>query len=109
MGFCTWASTSSAAPMGQLGSVVRAAFVARGTPPLRSAARSKALKPLIEGVDVMHGDLRDPGAVDRLLEGVEVLIHFAGTWVERPLPEISRNNLRGLAVQSENAFRTFEH
>ncbi|SAK51698.1 NAD-dependent epimerase/dehydratase [Caballeronia hypogeia] len=89
---------------GQLGSVVRAAFVARGTP-LRSAAGSKALTPLIEGEDVMHGDLRDPAVVDRLLAGVDVLIHFAGTSVERPLPEIIENNLRGLVEVYEGARR----
>ena len=89
---------------GQLGSVVRAAMVARGAP-LRSAAGSKALTPLIEGEDVMHGDLRDPAVVDRLLEGVDVLIHFAGTSVERPLPEIIENNLRGLVEVYEGARR----
>ncbi|MEW9583682.1 NAD-dependent epimerase/dehydratase family protein [Paraburkholderia sp. DGU8] len=89
---------------GQLGSVVRAAMIARGTP-LRSAAGSKALTPLVEGEDVMHGDLRDPAVVDRLLEGVDVLIHFAGTSVERPLPEIIENNLRGLVEVYEGARR----
>lgn len=89
---------------GQLGSVVRAAFIARGTP-LRSAAGSKPLTPLIDGEDVMHGDLRDPAVVDRLLEGVDVLIHFAGTSVERPLPEIIENNLRGLVEVYEGARR----
>ena len=48
------------------------------------------------GEDVMHGDLRDPAVVDRLLDGVDVLIHLAGTSVERPLPEIIENNLVGL-------------
>jgi uronate dehydrogenase len=89
---------------GQLGSVVRAALIARGTP-LRSAAGSRALTPLVDGEDVMHGDLRDPAVVDRLLEGVDVLIHFAGTSVERPLPEIIENNLRGLVEVYEGARR----
>jgi uronate dehydrogenase len=79
-------------------------MIARGTP-LRSAAGSKALTPLVEGEDVMHGDLRDPAVVDRLLEGVDVLIHFAGTSVERPLPEIIENNLRGLVEVYEGARR----
>lgn len=87
---------------GQLGSVVRAALVARGTP-LRSAAGSKPLVPLVEGEDVMHGDLRDSAVVDRLLDGVDVLIHFAGTSVERPLPEIIENNLRALVEVYEGA------
>lgn len=89
---------------GQLGAVVRAALVARGTP-LRSAAGSKPLTPLVEGEDVMHGDLRDPAIVDRLLDGVDVLIHFAGTSVERPLPEIIDNNLRALVEVYEGARR----
>ncbi|WP_250482340.1 NAD(P)-dependent oxidoreductase [Caballeronia sp. GACF5] len=89
---------------GQLGSVVRAQLIARGIP-LRSAAGSKPLAPLVEGEDVMHGDLRDPAVVDRLLDGVDVLIHFAGTSVERPLPEIIDNNLRALVEVYEGARR----
>ncbi|CAE6785836.1 NAD-dependent epimerase/dehydratase family protein [Paraburkholderia haematera] len=89
---------------GQLGSVVRAALIARGVS-LRSAAGSRALVPLMEGEDVMRGDLRDPDVVDRLLEGVDVLIHFAGTSVERPLPEIIDNNLRALVEVYEGARR----
>jgi uronate dehydrogenase len=89
---------------GQLGSVVRTALIARGIP-LRSAAGSKPLAPLVEGEDVMHGDLREPAVVDRLLEGVDVLIHFAGTSVERPLPEIIDNNLRALVEVYEGARR----
>ncbi|WP_345814707.1 NAD(P)-dependent oxidoreductase [Paraburkholderia sp. PREW-6R] len=89
---------------GQLGSVVRAALVARGVP-LRSAAGSRPLVPLVEGEDVMHGDLRDPATVERLLDGVDVLIHFAGTSVERPLPEIIDNNLRALVEVYEGARR----
>jgi uronate dehydrogenase len=89
---------------GQLGSVVRTALIARGIP-LRSAAGSKPLAPLVEGEDVMHGDLRDPAVVDRLLAEVDVLIHFAGTSVERPLPEIIENNLRALVEVYEGARR----
>src|SRR6266404_594996 len=89
---------------GQLGSVVRKALLARDIP-LRSAAGSRPLTPLVDGEDVMHGDLRDPAVVDRLLEGVDVLIHFAGTSVERPLPEIIENNLVGLHQVYEGARR----
>jgi len=89
---------------GQLGSVLRAALVARGIP-LRSAGGTKPLAPLVEGEDVMHGDLRESATVDRLLEGVDVLIHFAGTSVERPLPEIIENNLRALVEVYEGARR----
>ena len=89
---------------GQLGSVVRSALIARGVP-LRSAGGTKPLTPLVDGEDVMHGDLCDPQVVDRLLDGVDVLIHFAGTSVERPLPEIIDNNLRGLVEVYEGARR----
>ena len=53
----------------------------------------------------MHGDLRDPAVVDRLLEGVDVLIHMAGTSVERPLPEIIENNLWACTSVYEGARR----
>ena len=53
----------------------------------------------------MRGDLRDPAVVDQLLEGVDVLIHMAGTSVERPLPEIIENNLIGLHTIYEGARR----
>jgi uronate dehydrogenase len=89
---------------GQLGTVLRRALIARGVN-LRSAAGSKPLEPIVDGEDVMHGDLREREVVDRLLEGVDVLIHMAGTSVERPLPEIIENNLRGLVEVYEGARR----
>ena len=89
---------------GQLGSVLRKALLERGVN-LRSAAGSHALEPIVDGEDVMHGDLREPAVVDRLMEGVDVLIHMAGTSVERPLPEIIENNLRGLVEVYEGARR----
>ena len=58
---------------------------------------TRPLEPIVAGEDVMHGDLRDPGVVDRLLAGVDVLIHMAGTSVETPLPEIVEHNLRRAA------------
>jgi uronate dehydrogenase len=89
---------------GQLGTVLRRALIARGVN-LRSAAGTKPLEPIVAGEDVMHGDLRERDVVDRLLEGVDVLIHMAGTSVERPLPEIIENNLRGLVEVYEGARR----
>ncbi len=58
-----------------------------------------------DGEDVMHGDLKDPAVVDRLLQGVDVLVHMAGTSVERPLPEIIQNNLVALHEVYEGARR----
>lgn len=88
---------------GGLGSLLRTELVRRQVN-LRSAAR-KPLAPLIPGEDLVHGDLGDPAVVDQLLDGVDVLIHMAGTSVERPLDEIIQNNLRGLVAVYEGARR----
>jgi uronate dehydrogenase len=89
---------------GAIGRVLRPKLLERGVS-LRSAGGTKPLEPLSPAEETMHGDLRDPAVVDRLLAGVEVLIHMAGTSVERPLPEISENNLRGLFEVYEGARR----
>src|SRR5438067_12636600 len=89
---------------GNMGRILRVELQKRGVD-LRSAGGRSALTPLHEGEDVTHGDLRDPTVVDRLLRGVDVLIHLAGTSVERPLPEIIENNLVGLYQIYEGARR----
>jgi uronate dehydrogenase len=89
---------------GQLGKVLRAELLRRGVD-LRSAGGSKPLVPIVEGEDVTYGDLRDRAVVDRVLEGADVVIHLAGTSVERPLPEIIENNLVGLYELYEGARR----
>lgn len=89
---------------GIVGSILRRGLRERGVD-LRAAGGSRALVPLFDGEDVMNGDLRDPAVVDRLLAGVDVLIHMAGTSVEKPLPEIIDNNLRALVEVYEGARR----
>ena len=89
---------------GQVGSVLRPRLLERGVS-LRSGGGLQPLTPLSEAEEVTHGDLRDPAVVDRLLQGVDVLIHMAGTSVERPLPEIIENNLRALYEVYEGARR----
>ena len=89
---------------GNMGKILRVELQKRGVD-LRSAGGRTALTPMREGEDVMHGDLRDPATVDRLLQGIDVLIHLAGTSVERPLPEIIENNLVGLQQIYEGARR----
>jgi len=89
---------------GNMGRILRTELQKRGVN-LRSAGGRSPLEPLHEGEDIMHGDLRDPAVVDRLLNGVDVLIHLAGTSVERPLPEIIENNLVGLYQVYEGARR----
>ena len=89
---------------GNVGRVLREGLPARGFD-LRSAGGSRPLTPLFDGEDLMHGDLRDPAVVDRLLTGVDVLVHMAGTSLEKPLPEIIDNNLRALVEVYEGARR----
>ncbi len=89
---------------GNMGRILRQALQRRGVD-LRSAGGHQPLEPLHDGEDVMHGDLRDPTVVDQLLDGVDVLIHLAGTSVERPLPEIIENNLIALHAVYEGARR----
>jgi uronate dehydrogenase len=88
---------------GQLGQFLRPRLLAQGVD-LRCAGLH-ALQPLHPGEDLTHGDLREPENVDRLLQNVDVLIHMAGTSVERPLPEIIDNNLVGLHAVYEGARR----
>jgi len=89
---------------GQVGGVLRPRLLERGVK-LRSGGGMKPLTPLSDAEEVTYGDLRDPAVVDRLLQGVDVLIHLAGTSVERPLPEIIENNLRALHEVYEGARR----
>src|SRR5437868_12951176 len=89
---------------GNVGRILRQELPRRGVD-LRSAGGTTPLVPLRDGEDVMHGDLRDPTVVDELLQGVDVLVHMAGTSVERPLPEIIQNNLVALHQVYEGARR----
>jgi uronate dehydrogenase len=89
---------------GQLGRFLRTALLAKGVD-LRSAGGRNPLQPLHDGEDLTNGDLREAENVDRLMQGVDVLIHMAGTSVERPLPEIIENNLVGLHAVYEGARR----
>lgn len=89
---------------GNMGRMLRVELHKRGVD-LRSAGGRTPLVALHDGEDVMHGDLRDPATVDRLLQGVDVLIHLAGTSVEKPLPEIIENNLVALHQVYEGARR----
>ncbi len=89
---------------GNIGQVLRPALLKMGVA-LRSAGGRRALTALAPEEDVCNGDLRDAAFVDRLLAGVDVLIHMAGTSVERPLPEVIENNLRALHSVYEGARR----
>ncbi|AWN51825.1 NAD(P)-dependent oxidoreductase [Methylobacterium sp. 17Sr1-1] len=89
---------------GQIGAVLRPRLLDAGIV-LRSGGGPTALAPLSDSETVTTGDLRDAAAVDRLLEGTEVLVHMAGTSVEKPLPEVIENNLRALQAVYEGARR----
>jgi uronate dehydrogenase len=90
---------------GNVGQVLRPALPAAPGITLRSAGGTRPLVPLAADEDVCHRGLRDPAVVDRLLEGVDVLVHMARTSVERPLAEIIENNLRALHAVYEGARR----
>jgi uronate dehydrogenase len=89
---------------GGIGRVLRPALLRHGFA-LRSAGGRRALTALAPEEEVCHGDLRDPAFVDRLLAGIDVLVHMAATSVERPLPEIIENNLVALQQVYEGARR----
>jgi uronate dehydrogenase len=89
---------------GNIGQVLRPALLKLGFA-VRSAGGRRALTPVTPEEDVIQGDMCDSAFVDRLLAGVDVLIHMAGTSVERPLPEVIENNLVGLHAVYEGARR----
>jgi uronate dehydrogenase len=89
---------------GNIGQVLRPALLKLGFG-LRSAGGRRALTPIGPDEEVCQGDLREAGFVDTLLEGVDVLVHMAGTSVERPLPEVIENNLVALNAVYEGARR----
>lgn len=86
---------------GQLGRVLRPRLLARGFA-LRSTDVGPCA-PIEPGEICIMGDLRDPALVDRVLAGAEMVVHLAGTSVERPLPEIIENNLVALHQLYEGA------
>jgi uronate dehydrogenase len=88
---------------GAIGQVLRPRLLAHGLTLCSSAL--DPLTPLSSGDETVHGDLRDPAVVDQTLRGAEVLIHLAGTSVEKPLPEIIENNLIVLHAVYEGAVR----
>ncbi len=89
---------------GNLGKVIRPELLRQGVE-LRSAGGHKCPEPFAANEDVMCGDLRDPLVVDRLLKGVDILLHFAGSSVEGPLAGIIDNNLTALAAIYEGVRR----
>lgn len=89
---------------GHLGSLLRKALPERG---FQVRAAGYAALPPLEGDTKapVSGDLRDAVVVDQLLVGMDVLIHMAGTSIEKPLNEIIDNNLQALYQVYEGARR----
>lgn len=89
---------------GQIGRFLRAELPKHGIA-LRSLTGPEPVESRAPGEDVFNGDLRDPAVVDRVLQGMDVVIHLAGTSIERPLNEIIDNNLVALHQLYEGARR----
>ncbi len=88
---------------GAIGIVLRPGLLRAG-----HRLRSHDLRPLTAaaaGEELVEGDLRDSAIVDKVLAGIDVAVHMAGTSVERPLDEIIENNLRALSALYEGARR----
>jgi uronate dehydrogenase len=88
---------------GALASVLRPRLLARGF----ALTSTGFVRPEPAGPDeqVQAGDLRDDAVVDAALAGAQVVLHLAGSSVERPLPEIIQNNLLALQRVYEGARR----
>lgn len=89
---------------GIVGTVLRRELPKHGVD-LRSSTGLELASPAYPGEDLTAGDLKQAESVDALLQGVDVLIHMAGTSVERPLDEIIDNNLIALHQVYEGARR----
>lgn len=89
---------------GNVGQVLRPALLEQSYA-LRSVGGRRPLQALSDNEEVLSGDLNDPAVVDQVLAGVDVLVHMAGTSIEKPLDEIIDNNLRSLYQIYEGARR----
>jgi uronate dehydrogenase len=89
---------------GNIGRFLRTELPKHGVA-LRSIVGIEPPESVMPGEDVLHGDLRDAAVVDKVLAGMDAVIHLAGTSVERPLNEIIDNNLVALHQLYEGARR----
>lgn len=60
---------------------------------------------LVDKVDVIQGDIRDPNVVDRALEGVDIVVHAAAALPLYPRGEIYATNIDGTRTVLEAAHR----
>jgi len=88
---------------GALGLVLRPRLIARGA--VLTASGHRLPVPVAPEERVLGGDLRDDAVVDAALAGAEAVVHLAGSSVEKPLAEITQNNLLALQRLYEGARR----
>lgn len=88
---------------GALGRVLRPRLIARGA--ALTASGHRLPEPVAPEERVLAGDLREDTAVDAALAEADVVIHLAGSSVEKPLAEIIQNNLIALQRLYEGARR----
>lgn len=60
---------------------------------------------VVDRVRVVQGDIRDPGVVDRALEGVDMVVHAAAALPLYPREEILTTNVDGTRTVLEAAYR----
>lgn len=76
---------------GNLGSLLRPRLSERS-----GGLRSTDIEPFgppLPGEEIIQADLADPGAVDRLTDGVSAVVHFGAVGVEDSFDRILRNNI----------------
>ena len=78
---------------GGLGSVLRK-NLAGDYPILRLSSR-KGLEPAAKHEEIVHCDLADAPAVEKLLEGVDAVVHLGGQSVEADWETVHRSNILG--------------
>jgi nucleoside-diphosphate-sugar epimerase len=60
---------------------------------------------VLDRVQVIQGDIRDPGVVDRALEGMDIVVHAAAALPLYPHQEIYTTNIDGTRTVLEAAYR----
>ena len=74
---------------GFTGSHLVRSLVADGLPVrviARSAERARGILP--DGVEIVEGDIADPGTIDRAMQGVDTVYHLAAVYREAKHPEL---------------------
>lgn len=89
---------------GRIGQAVRPALRSLGCP-LRITDREGTSTAHDPSEELMLGNITDAAFVDRLLAGVDVLVHLAATSNEQAFPLVLENNHRGLFEIYEGARR----